>query len=293
MKVGFIGLGNMGSGMAANLIKAGHEVTVYNRTPEKAKALVEQGAKRAATVADACKGDAVITMLADDSAVEGVVFGDGGILSSLGKGSIHISSSTISVALSERLTAEHTKRGQRFVAAPVFGRPEAAAAAKLFVVVAGGEDAVDTCMPLFEAMGQRTSRFGEKPSSANLVKISGNFLIASTIETLAEAMALVAKGGLDQHQYLDFLTSTLFTAPIYKTYGTLIADKKFKPAGFSAPLGLKDARLALAAGDALRVPLPLASLVRDRFLRLLARGDEGLDWSAISQLSAEDAGLGR
>jgi 3-hydroxyisobutyrate dehydrogenase-like beta-hydroxyacid dehydrogenase len=291
MKVGFIGLGHMGSGMAQNLLKAGHELTVYNRTPEKVKALVEQGARGAATVADACKGDVVITMLADDSAVENVVFGEAGILASLRKGAIHISSSTISVALSERLTAEHTKRGQRYVAAPVFGRPEAAAAAKLFIVVAGAPDALDTCMPLCEAMGQKTFRFGDKPSSANLVKISGNFMIASTIETLSEAMALVAKGGLDQHQYLDFLTSSLFTAPIYKTYGTLIADKKFKPAGFAAPLGFKDTCLALAAGDALRVPLPLANLVRDRFLRLLGRGDETIDWSAISQLAAEDAGL--
>jgi 3-hydroxyisobutyrate dehydrogenase-like beta-hydroxyacid dehydrogenase len=293
MKVGFIGLGNMGSAMVESLLKAGHEVTVYNRTPDKAGPLVEKGARQGASVADTCKGDVVITMLADDSAVENVVVGDAGILGNLRKGAIHVSSSTISVALSEKLTAEHTKRGQRFVAAPVFGRPEAAAAAKLFIVVAGAPDSVDACMPLFEAMGQKTSRFGDKPSSANLVKISGNFLIASTIETLGEAMALVAKGGLDQHQYLDFLTSSLFTAPIYKTYGTLIADKKFKPAGFAAPLGLKDVRLALAAGDAMRVPLPLASLVRDRFLRLLGRGDETIDWSAISQLAAEDAGLGK
>ena len=291
MKVGFIGLGNMGSAMAASLLKAGHEVTVYNRTPEKTKALVEQGARKAATVADACKSDAVITMLADDNAVEYVVFGEGGILSNLVKGTIHVSASTISVALAEKLTAEHTKRGQRFVSAPVFGRPEAAAAAKLFITVAGAPEAVDACMPLFEVMGQKTFRFGEKPSTANLVKISGNFLIASTIETLGEVMALVAKGGLDQHQYLEFLTSSLFTAPIYKTYGTLIADKKFKPAGFAAPLGLKDARLAIAAGERLRVPLPLANLVRDRFLRLLARGDETIDWSAISLLAAEDAGL--
>ena len=291
MKVGFIGLGHMGSGMAQNLLKAGHELTVYNRTPEKVNALVEQGARGAATVADACKGDVVITMLAEDSAVENVVLGEAGILASLRKGAIHVSSSTISVALSEKLSAEHTKRGQGFVGAPVFGRPEAAAAAKLFIVVAGAPDALDTCMPLFEAMGQKTFRFGDKASSANLVKISGNFMISSTIETLAEAMALVAKAGLDQHQYLDFLTSSLFTAPIYKTYGTLIADKKFKPAGFAAPLGFKDVRLALAAGEALRVPLPLANLLRDRFLRLLGRGDETIDWSAISQLAAEDAGL--
>jgi 3-hydroxyisobutyrate dehydrogenase-like beta-hydroxyacid dehydrogenase len=292
MKVGFIGLGNMGSGMAASLLKAGHELAVYNRTSDKTRPLVEKGARKAASVADACKGDVVITMLADDAAVENLVFADAGILNSLSKGAIHVSASTISVALADRLTAEHAKRGQRFVSAPVFGRPEAAAAAKLFIVVAGAPDSVDPCMPLFEAMGQKTFRFGEKPSNANLVKITGNFMISSTIETLSEAMALVAKGGLDQHQYLDFLTATLFNAPIYKTYGTLIADKKFKPAGFAAPLGLKDARLALAAGESLRVPLPLANLVRDRFLRLLARGDETIDWSAISILAAEDAGLG-
>jgi 3-hydroxyisobutyrate dehydrogenase-like beta-hydroxyacid dehydrogenase len=290
----------MGLGMARGLIKAGHEVTVYNRTASKTEALVAEGARFAPTVADACRGESVITMLADDHALESVVFqapeedsGNGGvgILASLPKGAIHISSSTISVALAQKLATKHAESGQRFVSAPVFGRPEAAAAAKLFIVVAGAPDAVDTCMPLFEAMGQKTFRFGEKPSSANLVKISGNFMISSTIEMLAEAMALVAKGGLDQHQYLDFLTSSLFTAPIYKTYGTLIADKKFKPAGFAAPLGFKDTRLTLAAGEALRVPLPLANLVRDRFLRLLGRGDETIDWSAISQLAAEDAGL--
>ena len=291
MKVGFIGLGNMGTGMAASLLKAGHEITVYNRTPEKAKPLLEKGARKAASPADACKGDVVITMLADDSALESVVFGGAGVADNLSKGAIHVSSSTISVALADKLTAEHAKRGQRFVSAPVFGRPEAAASAKLFIVAAGAADVVEACMPLFEAMGQKTFRFGEKPASANLVKISGNFMIASTIETLSEAMALVAKGGLDQHQYLDFLTSTLFSAPIYKSYGTLIADKKFKPAGFAAPLGFKDTRLALAAGESLKVPLPLANLVRDRFLRLLARGDETLDWSAISLLAADDAGL--
>ena len=292
MKVGFIGLGNMGSGMAASLLKAGHELAVYNRTPDKAKPLVEKGARKAASVADACTGDVVITMLADDNALENVTFSDAGIVKNLGKNTVHVSASTISVALADKLTAEHAKRGQRFVSAPVFGRPEAAASAKLFIVVAGLEDAVDACMALFEAMGQKTFRFGEKPSSANLVKITGNFMISSTIKTLSEAMALVAKGGLDQHQYLEFLTSTLFNAPIYKTYGTLIAEKKFKPAGFAAPLGLKDVRLALSAGEALRVPLPLANLVRDRFLTLLARGDETLDWSAISMLAAEDAGLG-
>ncbi len=291
MKVGLIGLGNMGAGMAANLLKAGHEVTVYNRTPGKAQPLVAQGARQAAKVADACRGEAVITMLADDSAVESVVFGQGGIGASLGKGAIHISSSTISVALSEKMAAAHATNGQRFISAPVFGRPEAAAAAMLFVAVAGAPDAIDECMPLFNAIGQKTFRFGEKPSDANLVKLSGNFLISSVIEALGEAIALVGKAGLDQHQYVDFLTSTLFNAPVYKTYGGLIADKKFAPAGFAAPLGFKDNRLVLAAAETLRVPLPLASLIYNRFLTLLARGGEKLDWSAFSQLAAEDAGL--
>jgi 3-hydroxyisobutyrate dehydrogenase-like beta-hydroxyacid dehydrogenase len=293
MKVGFIGLGNMGSGMAANLLKAGHEVTVYNRTAGKAKALVEWGAHYAAHIADACQGEVVFTMLAEDSAVESVVFGDAGVISNLGKGAIHVSSSTISIALSEKLAAAHVASGQRFLAAPVFGRPDAATAGKLFVTVAGPPDAIDACMPLFEAMGQTVFRFGDNAPAANLVKVSSNFLIASVIEALGEALALVGKGGLDQQQYVDFLTSTLFAAPVYKTYGSLIAAKKFEPAGFAAPLGLKDVRLALAAGESLRVPLPLASLLRDRFLTLLARGGESLDWSAISQLSAEDSGQGR
>jgi 3-hydroxyisobutyrate dehydrogenase-like beta-hydroxyacid dehydrogenase len=280
----------MGSGMAANLLKAGHEVTVYNRTPSKAQPLVAHGAHLATRVADACLGDVVITMLADDAAVEGVVFGEAGVVGNLRKSGIHISSSTISVALSEKMTDAHHQHGQHFVSAPVFGRPEAAAAAKLFVAVAGAPDAVDACMPLLEAIGQKTFRFGEKPSDANLVKLSGNFLICSVIESLAEAIALVAKAGLDEHQYVDFLTSTLFNAPVYKTYGGLIADKKFEPAGFAAVLGFKDNRLVLAAAESLRVPLPIASLIYNRFLTLLAHGGDAVDWSAISQLAREDSG---
>lgn len=291
MKVGFIGLGNMGAGMAANLLKAGHEVTVYNRTASKAQALAQQGARLAAEIADACRGEAVITMLADDGAVESVVLGEKGVVASLGPGAIHVSSGTISVALADRMTAAHAEAGQKFVSAPVFGRPEAAAAAKLFVVAAGAADAVERCTPLFEGIGQKTFLFGTKPSLANLVKLSGNFLIAAVIESLSEAMTLVAKGGIDRKQYLDFLTSTLFNAPVYKTYGSLVAERKFEPAGFLAPLGLKDVRLMLAAGEGLRVPLPLASLVRDKFLTLLARGGEKLDWSAVSLVAAEQAGL--
>jgi len=290
MKVGFIGLGHMGVGMAANLLKARQNVIVYNRTPTKVEALVAQGAKAAASVADACGGDAVMTMLADDNAVERVVFGDGGVISSLSGGAIHISSSTISVALSARLEAAHAKAGQRFVAAPVFGRPDVAAAGQLFVVAAGAPDAVEAAALLFDAIGQKTFIVSETPKAANLVKLSGNFLIASVIEAVGEAMALIGKAGVDRRQYLDILTSTLFDAPVYKTYGGLIADGKFEPAGFAAPLGHKDIRLTLAAAEDLRVPMPLASLLRDRFLTLLAHGGDKLDWSAIGQLAAQDAG---
>ena len=290
MKVGFIGIGRMGAGMAANLLKAGHELTVYNRTPGKMQPLVEHGAQPAAQVVEACLGDVVITMLADDAAVETVTYGDKGVIASLGKGATHVSMSTISVALSERLAAGHAAAEQSFVAAPVFGRPDAAAAAKLFIVAAGESDAFNACLPLFEAMGQKTFFFGKKSQAANIVKLSGNFLIASVIEALGEAMTLVGKAGVDQRQYVDLLTSTLFSAPVYRTYGDLIAEKKFRPPGFAAPLGHKDMRLMLAAAESLRVPMPLGSLIRDRFLTLLARGGEELDWSAISQLAAQDAG---
>jgi 3-hydroxyisobutyrate dehydrogenase-like beta-hydroxyacid dehydrogenase len=280
----------MGSAMAMNLLKAGHNVTVYNRTAQKAKPLVDQGAHAAADPAEASRADVVFTMLADDRAVESVSFGESGILAHLQPGSVHISSSTISVDLSQKLAAAHEKQNQRFIAAPVFGRPEAAAAGKLIVVVAGRTDAIDRCTPLFDVIGQRTFRFGVQPSAANLIKLSGNFLIASVLESLSEAMALVGKAGIDQHEYVDFLTSTLFAAPVYKTYGVLIADRKFQPAGFAAPLGLKDVRLTLAAGEQFRVPLPLASLIRDRFLALLARRGDSLDWSAISQIAVEESG---
>jgi 3-hydroxyisobutyrate dehydrogenase-like beta-hydroxyacid dehydrogenase len=290
MKLGFIGLGHMGVGMAANLIEAGHEVSVYNRTPDRRAALIERGAVGASSVAAACRGDAVITMLADDHAVESVVFGDGGVIGALNAGAIHISMSTISVALSESLAAAHAEAGQRFVASPVFGRPDAAAAAKLFIVAAGAPDAIGACSPLFEALSQKHFVVGERPELANLVKLSGNFLLASVIEALGEAMALVSKAGLDRRQYLDFLTATLFPAPVYKTYGALIAEGRFEPAAFAAPLGHKDIRLALAAGESLRVPMPLASLLRDRFLTLLAQGGDALDWSAIGGLATIDAG---
>lgn len=291
MKIGFIGLGSMGAGMALNLLKAGHEVTVYNRSPAKAAPLVAAGAVAAGAVAEACHGrEAVMTMLADDAALTAVVEGEGGVLAHLPPGALHVSCSTISVALASRLTDAHAERGQSYVAAPVFGRPEAAAAGDLFVAAAGAGAALARAQPLFDAIGKQTFVLSDIPSRANLVKLSGNFLIACVIESLGEAMALVGKGGIDKKQYLDFLTATLFGAPVYRTYGALIADPSPRPVGFAAPLGLKDIRLTLAAGEELRVPLPVASLLRDRFLSLLANGGEGLDWSAIGHLAARDAG---
>lgn len=290
MKIGFVGLGQMGTPMAANLLKAGHEVHVYNRTAAKTAALVRLGAHAHPSVEGVCSGEAVITMLADDLALESLVFGKQGVLASLKKGAVHISSSTISVALSERLAAAHAQAGQRYLAAPVFGRPEAAAAGKLSIVAGGAADVIESCMPILKVLGQKTFVMSERPEAANLVKLSGNFLIAAVIESLGEAIALVSKGGIDKQKYVDMLTGTLFDAPIYKIYGRLIVEQQFEPAGFAAPLGQKDVRLTLAAADTLKVPLPLANLLRDRFLTLLATGGESLDWSAISTLAARDSG---
>jgi 3-hydroxyisobutyrate dehydrogenase-like beta-hydroxyacid dehydrogenase len=291
MDIGFIGLGKMGQGMAANLMKAGHRVTVYNRSPGKAEALVTQGATAAGSVAEASRAEVVFSMLADDGAVEAVTLGEQGIVASLPAGATHVSSSTISVALSERLAAAHGEAGQRYAAAPVFGRPEAAAAAKLFVIAAGAPLVLQPLFPLFDAIGQRTFVVSEQPPTANLVKLSGNFLIASAIESVSEAVALVAKAGVDRQQYVDILTSTLFAAPAYQTYGGLIARQEFEPAGMAATLGLKDVRLVLAAGERLQVPLPVASVLRDRLLTLVATGGGHLDWSALATLADRDAGM--
>jgi len=291
MDVGFIGLGNMGTGIARSLLRAGHRVTVYNRTRERAEVLRKDGANVATSVAEACRGDAVLTMLADDVAVESVAFGDGGILRSLPRGHLHISLSTISVDLSEKLTAEHARAGQQFVAAPVFGRPEAAEAAKLIVVCAGDNKAIEHCKPLLESIGQKLVVIGERPSQANLVKLTGNFLIASMLESLSEAFAFARKSGLEAAALLDFFTSTIFNVPVYKTYGALIVEGKHEQVGFALPLGLKDIRLVLQAAEAQSVPMPIASVLRDRFLTALGRGYEDKDWSVIGRVAAEDAGL--
>lgn len=292
MDIGFIGLGNMGLPMARNLLKAGHRVTVYNRTRSRAEPLVHDGAIAAGAPAEACAGDAVITMLANDRAVEETVFGSQGILGHLRQGCAHISMSTITVALSERLAAAHRDAGQAYLASPVFGRPEAAAAARLFIVAAGEKKAVERCQPLFDALGQRTFVLSENPPEANLVKLSGNFLIAATIECLGETVALMRKYEVDPHRFLEIMTETLFAAPVYRTYGALIAEQKYEPAGFKAELGLKDVRSVLAAAEAKSVPMPVASVVRDRFLSVIARGGAELDWSALARVIAADAGLG-
>jgi 3-hydroxyisobutyrate dehydrogenase-like beta-hydroxyacid dehydrogenase len=291
MDLGFIGLGHMGQPMARNLLRAGHGLTVYNRTRSKAEALASAGAQVAERPADACRGHAVITMLADDAAVEEIVFGEGGVLSALGRGKAHVSMSTISVQLSDRLSEEHGKTGQVYIAAPVFGRPEAAAAAKLFVVAAGGEATIARHQVLFDAMAQRTFIVDERPSLANLVKLTGNFLIASMVECLGESFALARRSGLDPHRLVDILTNSLFAAPVYRTYGAMIADENYLPAGFKLSLGLKDVRLALAAAEARAVPMPVASLVRDHFLEGVAQGDGEADWSALARVSARNAGF--
>lgn len=293
MDLGLIGLGRMGSGIAKSLLRAGHRMTVYNRTRERAEALRKDGAAVAGSVAEACRGEAVLTMLADDAAVEGIVFGDAGILKSLPRGSVHISLSTISVALSDRLAAEHARAGQEYIAAPVFGRPEAAEAGKLAVVAAGSKATVERFKAVWDAIGQKLLVISEQQSQANVVKLTGNFLIATVLESLGEALAFARKSGVDAAALLDFMTSTLFNAPVYKTYGGLIVEGKYDHVGFALPLGFKDVRLVLQAAEAQRVPMPIASVLHDRFVTALARGHEHSDWSILGLVAAEDAGLAR
>ncbi len=291
MEAGLIGLGRMGTGIAKSLLRSGHRLTVFNRTRERAESLQADGANIARSVAEACQSGVVLTMVADDAALEALVFAENGIRASLRAGGLHVSLSTISVALSDRLAAEHTQAGQQFVAAPVFGRPEAAESAKLSVVAAGPSASVQRCKPLFESMGPKLLVVGERPSMANVVKLSGNFLIATVLESLAESLTFARKSGVDPGVLLDFLTTTMFTAPVYKSYGELIVQGKHEPAGFALPLGLKDVRLVLQAAESAGVPMPIASVLRDRFITALARGNQDKDWSVIGRVAAEDAGL--
>lgn len=292
MKVGFIGLGNMGSGMARNLIKAGHHLTVYNRTRSRADELRSAGAAVAETPGQAADGaEAVITMLSDDHAVEEVVFDPGQVLATLPRGSVHVSSSTISVALSRKLAAVHQQHGQHYLSVPVFGRPEAAAAAKLFIVAAGDAKQIERCRPLFGAMGQKTFVAGDEPPMANVIKVAGNFLITAVMEGLAEAFALARKSNVDAGQMLEILTGSLFPAPLFKNYGAMIAQEKFEPVGFKLRLGAKDNRLVLSAAEEAGVPMPLASLVRDHFIAAMAQGMADSDWAAVAKIIYRNAGL--
>src|SRR5579863_5002446 len=291
MKIGFIGLGQMGAAIAANLVGARHEVTVWNRSADKAQALTQAGATLAATPKAAAMGrEVVFTMLADDAVLDAVLDGDHGVYAGLDAGAMHISMSTIAVATADRVAAAHRARGQRFLCAPVFGRP-AAAAAKLFVVAAGEPDDLQTANPLLEAISQRVFYLGKTPSAASLVKLCGNFMILSAIEALGEAMALAEKGGIERQQLLEVLTGTLFDAPVFRTYGAILAEGKFKPAGFSAPLGLKDMRLVGQSAETLAVPIPLLSLLRDHLLQVIAQEGRDVDWSAIAQAIKRNAGL--
>ena len=281
----------MGSGMARNLIRAGHQVSVYNRSREKAEALASDGARVANSPADTCRGsEAVMTMLADDAAVEQVVFGEEGIASALEKDRIHVSHSTISTALARRLTAEHDRHGQKYLSVPVFGRPEAAENKKLLVVAAGPGDQIEHCRPLFDAIGRQTFVAGREPWQANAVKLCGNFMIASMLEAFGEAFATLRKAGVDPHTFLE-IVSALFASPVYAGYGSIIADRKFEPAGFALKLGLKDVRLALQTAEECSAPMPLASLIRDHLISAIAQGQGEMDWSSVALVSARNAGL--
>lgn len=290
MKVGFIGLGAMGSAMASNLIAAGHSVTVWNRSEAACAPLASLGAKVASTPDRAAQGDVLCSMLANDQAVR-EVFLEHALLDAMDRGMVHVNHATISVALAQELAQAHEERGLAYVAAPVFGRPDMAAAAKLNILAAGAPAAIEKVQPLLQAMGSRVWPMGDAPERANVAKIAGNFMLASAIESMAEATALTRAYGVGAADFLEVMTSTLFAAPAYQGYGKLIAEQRFKPAGFALPLGYKDVGLALAAGDAARVPLPFAGVLRDSLLEALAAGDEELDWSALALVAARRAHL--
>ena len=288
MRIGFIGLGSMGSAMAANLVKAGHQLTAWNRSPEAARALA--GATAVAAPADAFKGDAVCTMLSDDAAVRSVIL-DSGALGAAAPGLVHVMLATISIPLVEELAERHRAAGIGYVAAPVFGRPPAAAAAQLNIVVAGDPAAIATVQPILDALGTKTWPLGDEPQRANAAKLAGNMMIALAIEAMAEATALTESYGVKGADFLDIVTNTLFASPSYKSYGAHIAKRSYEPAGFKLRLGLKDVRLALDAASAKGAKLAAAEVVRDA----LAEGVEGglgdHDWSALAEVAHRRAGL--
>ena len=288
MEVSFFGLGAMGRPMAANLLKAGHRVRVCNRSRSAVDQLVREGAEAVAEPRMAFTG-IVISMLADDTAVR-EVFLDQGLIEAAPPGTVHVNMATISVSLAELLAAEHRRYKLQYVAAPVFGRPEAAAAAQLNIVAAGDDVAIDRVQPLLDCLGQRTWRIGREPHQANAAKIAGNFMIASAIETMGEAVMLVERYGVRSEDLLNVLTSTLFAAPIYKNYGGMIVARRYEPAAFRLALGLKDLRLALEAAEAARTPMPFASVLHDHLLEAVAQGDGERDWAALAEVARRHAG---
>ncbi|HGM5285529.1 TPA: NAD(P)-dependent oxidoreductase [Serratia liquefaciens] len=290
MKIGFAGLGGMGSAMAANLLLAGYGVKVWNRSPQAAQPLVSAGAVQARQPEELAEVDVLITMLANDAATEQVVV-ESGLLQQLRAGAIHINMATVSVALAKRLALLHAERNVGYIAAPVLGRVDVAAAGKLNILAAGDPLLLAKVQPLFEVLGQQTWHFGDQPEQANIVKIAANFTLASAIEAMAEGSALVRNYGVSGADYLHMLTSTLFASPAYKGYGGLIAEEKFEPAGFKLSLGMKDVGLALEAGANSHTPMPFASVLKDNFLDAVAQGDADLDWSALAKVAARRAGL--
>lgn len=293
MKVGFIGLGKMGTAMAGRVLDGGHEIAVYNRTAAKCAELVGRGAKLAETVARAASfSDVVITMVENDKALASVVNDAGGILQSLPKGGIHIAMGTHSVALIQQLTEAHAKAGQILVSAPVLGRPQAAAAGQIGIITGGPADAVARCKPLFDAMGRRTFDCGAKPVGAASAKIANNFILACAVEAMAEGIVLAEKCGVAGASFVEILTDGLFSAPAYKIYGKIIADKSyFDSPGFEAVTGLKDVNLALAAGETVGVPLPSANVCRDHLVSAVARGHGGADWSVMADEQARASNM--
>jgi 3-hydroxyisobutyrate dehydrogenase-like beta-hydroxyacid dehydrogenase len=291
-RIGFIGLGNMGLPMATNLLEAGYKLRVYNRTPEKAQTLTERGAELVSSPAEVVASDGiVVTMLANDAALEAVVLGDDGIASRLGANGVHLSMSTVAPATAKKLVAEHEKQGTDYVAAPVFGRPDAAAARKLWIALAGKKVAKERVTPVLNHLGQGIFDFGEDAGSANVVKLAGNFMIISAIEAMAEAFTLAEKNGIDRAQIADLFGKTLFACPIYQNYGRMIAQQQFEPAGFKLALGLKDVNLALQTAEASHMTLPLASLLHDRLTALVEQGKGEIDWTGLALKASQEAGL--
>ena len=291
--IGFIGLGNMGINMAKNLISAGYHLQVYNRSISKADELKQSSVTKCKTPAEAADGAAIIiTMLSEDEVLKEAVLGKDGVLKTLPKGSLHISMSTISPDTSQLLAQHHRDAGGYYLAAPVFGRPEAAAAKKLFIVTSGSQEAKETAKPILECLGQAIYDFGEADGGANVVKIAGNFMIMASLEIMAEAFTLAEKNGLDRVKVAEFFGSTIFNAPIYQNYGKLIANKQYQPVGFKAKLGYKDARLAFKLSQQSETPMPVATAVHNRLLAAVAKGWGETDWvEGVGRGVTEDAGL--